>query len=81
MDCVIYRSNRKQDTYLYVVEEGNFSQVPEELLKLVGATERVMALTLSPERKLAREDVDEVIKSLRERGWFLQMPRRDEGMH
>lgn len=78
MQCAIYKSRKKQDTYLYLAARDDFSHVPESLLKLIGQTVHVMDLELSPERKLAQEDTAEVLRNLRERGWHLQMPRQDE---
>lgn len=83
MYCAIYKSLRKQDTYLYIVRKDDFSGAPEPLLRLLGRLVHVMDLELNPERKLAQEDVLEVMKNLQERGWHLQMPRREEltGVH
>ena len=78
MQCAIYKSRKKQDTYLYLTDKDDFSRVPEPLLKLIGQLANVMDLELSPERKLAQEDTAEVLRNLRERGWHLQMPRQDE---
>ncbi|MCC6136087.1 MAG: YcgL domain-containing protein [Candidatus Contendobacter sp.] len=78
MPCAIYKSRRKADTYLYVAVRDDFSMIPEALLKLVGELEHVMDLDLRPERKLALEDTAEVLRNLEERGWHLQMPRREE---
>ena len=78
MFCVIYKSLKKQDTYLYVAGKDDFSRVPESLLRLLGTLVPVMDLELTPERKLAQEDVVEVMKNLQERGWHLQMPRVED---
>lgn len=78
MECAIYKSLKKQDTYLYLAAKDDFSQIPEALLKLLGELVHVMDLDLHPERRLAQEDVVEVLRNLEERGWHLQMPRRDE---
>ena len=78
MQCAIYKSRKKQDTYLYLAAKDDFSHVPEPLLKLIGEPVHVMDLELSPERKLALEDTAEVLHNLRERGWHLQMPRQEE---
>lgn len=78
MQCVIYKSLRKQDTYLYLAARDTFSCVPGTLLELIGKLVHVMDLDLSPERRLAREDTVEVLRNLQERGWHLQMPRQDE---
>ncbi len=77
MQCAIYKSRKKQDTYLYLTAKDDFSGIPEPLLKLIGEPIHVMDLDLSPERKLAQEDTAEVLRNLHERGWHLQMPRQD----
>ena len=59
MQCAIYKSRKKQDTYLYTATKDDFSRVPETLLKLIGELVHVMDLDLSPERKLAQEDTAE----------------------
>ncbi len=77
MWCAIYRCSRKAETYLYVVRvdgEGDLSRVPEELLTSLGRREHVMDLELTPDRKLARVERDEVVAALKERGFFLQLP-------
>ena len=78
MQCAIYKSRRKADTYLYVAVRDDFSRIPEALLKLIGEPVHVMDLELRPERKLALEDTAEVLRNLEERGWHFQMPRREE---
>lgn len=77
MRCVIYRSNRKRDTYLYVQKEGDFSQVPSGLLSLLGRLDLVMTLELMPDRTLARADPEQVREQLRTRGYYLQLPPSD----
>ena len=60
--------------YLYVHEDKTVEDLPEELIKIVKELTHVMDLELSPERKLAREDVLLVIENLEEKGFYLQMP-------
>ncbi len=77
MWCAIYRCSRKAETYLYVAlteGEPDFSRVPETLLVSLGRREHVMDLELTPDRKLARVERDEVVAALVERGFFLQLP-------
>lgn len=76
MHCVVYRSDRKPDTYLYLAQRDRFDLLPVPLRQMFGASTPVMELTLSPRRTLAREDVLQVMVSLLARGWFLQMPRQ-----
>ena len=72
--CWIYRSPRKDEMYLYVCEEDNFEAVPEALLSRFGVPVKVMELSLTPQRNLAREDVNTVMENLRTQGFHLQMP-------
>ena len=74
MLCFIYKSLKKDELYLYLDKKDDFSSVPETLFKSLGCLQFVMELQLSPERKLAREDVSKVIASLTSKGFFVQMP-------
>ncbi len=74
LTCWIYRSPRKDEMYLYLRTEDDFDVVPEALLSRFGAPVRVMELSLSPQRPLAREDVNRVMENLRTQGFHLQMP-------
>ena len=78
MQCAIYKSPKKQDTYLYIATKDDFSALPDPLLAMFGTPAHVMDLDLHPQRRLAQEDTAEVLHNLRERGWHLQMPRRDD---
>lgn len=75
MKCVVYRSSRKEFTYLYLPANDDFSKVPEALRKLIEPLERVLEFDLTVEKKLAQENSVTVLKQLQEQGWFLQMPR------
>jgi uncharacterized protein YcgL (UPF0745 family) len=77
MYCAIYKSSKKQDTYLYVATKEDFARVPKDLLQILGDPIHVMDLELSPARKLAREDVVEVIQHLQGRGWHLQLSPKE----
>jgi len=74
MQCFIYKSLKKEHLYLYIDKKDDFSKVPELLFKSFGGLAFVMELELTPERKLAREDVEKVRASLKEKGFFVQMP-------
>lgn len=80
MFCAIYKSSRKQDTYLYLADKGQFANVPETLLNMLGDPVHVMDLELSPTLHLAQENVLEVMQSLQEQGWYLQLPRQEYRM-
>jgi len=74
MNCYIYRSSRKVGSYLYITEKNNFSDIPEELLKLLGQVEFAFQLKLNKNKTLANADVKIVLQQLKQQGFFLQMP-------
>jgi len=73
MLCHIYRSNRKIDTYLYLLDKDDFSVIPEQLLRVFGAPEFSFSFDLTEERKLARENSAEVLENLQSQGYHLQI--------
>ncbi len=74
LHCWVYRSQRKSDTYLYLREEEGFGHLPAPLAEALGRLELVMELDLSPERRLAREEVTKVMHNLAVQGFHLQLP-------
>jgi len=73
MFCHIYRSNRKVDTYLYLADKDDFSILPESLLGVFGDPEFSFSFELTMNKKLAREDVSEVLANLESQGYHLQL--------
>ena len=74
MNCQIFRSKKKDETYLFLAADQPFEELPEDLLATFGEPVFVMALKLSSKSKLARVETQSVLESLRERGFFLQLP-------
>lgn len=72
--CWIYRSKRHAEMYLYLAGQDRFECVPDELLRSLGQLELALELELTPARRLAREDVVQVIENLHARGFHLQLP-------
>ena len=70
----VYRSLKKDEMYLYVAVKDDFSQVPDELLRMFGAPQFSLQLNLAKRDKLSRVDIDEVRSKLQNEGYFLQMP-------
>lgn len=60
--------------FLYLREQDAFDLIPEALRSRFGTPQYVMELTLTPERRLAREDVAVVIDNLAGQGFHLQLP-------
>ena len=73
MLCHIYRSNRKFDTYLYLVDKDDFSVIPADLLRIFGPPEFSFSFDLSTDCSLAREDTSEVLENLDSQGYHLQL--------
>lgn len=74
MDCLVYRSDRKQETYLYLKADMAFEDLPEELQQNFGEPAFVMRLELAVDKKLARVNVENVMQSLKKEGFYLQLP-------
>lgn len=72
MHAYIYRSHRKSDTYLYLANRDGLDVVPQALLASLGNLTHVMDLELTPQRRLALADVEQVRKQLAQVGYYLQ---------
>ena len=72
--CDIYKCANKSQTYLYLKKELGTEEIPEGLSELLGELTRVMSLILDESTTLARVEPLDVIESLQEQGYFLQMP-------
>lgn len=72
--CVVYRCSKQQEMYLYLRVGFAPEALPEPLLVRTGRLTQVMELVLSPDRKLARVDVNRVIEQLAGPGFYLQLP-------
>ncbi len=74
MQSFVYKSLRKADTYVFLRAAEAFDALPPALASTLGPFSFVIEVELSPERKLAREDVVAVMANLADRGFHLQMP-------
>lgn len=70
----VFKSPRKDEMYLYVDKREQLARVPEPLLDMFGAPQHVMDLPIRPGRTLARIEVDKLLESVEQKGYFLQMP-------
>lgn len=74
MLAFVYKSAKRADTYVYLAARDDFSRLPESLRVQLGALAFVLEVALTPARKLARENVAEVMQNLATRGFHLQFP-------
>jgi hypothetical protein len=81
MKTFIYKSRKKDELYLYITEKDNFTKVPQALYDSMGKEPIfVMELDLSPEKPLARENVETVINNLQTQGFHVQMPPQTQNL-
>ena len=74
MQTYVYKSLRKDDTYVFLAARDDFTRMPEAVRAPLGRLQFVMELALTPERKLARGDTVVVRENLAVRGFHLQLP-------
>lgn len=79
MRCFVYRSVRREGTYVYLRERDAFALLPPDLAARLGALTLVLELDLAPGRRLAREQPEVVQRNLLAQGFHLQFPPPDPG--
>ena len=72
--CLIYRSSKKQETYLFLPVGGVYDDLPDDLRAMFGKPVLVMKLDLEPDSHLAKSEAPSVIRALETEGYFLQLP-------
>ncbi|WP_250628731.1 YcgL domain-containing protein [Pinirhizobacter soli] len=77
MQCFVYASQRKSNTYVWLHERDAFDVLPEPLSLMLGQLSLAMELELDDSRRLPQEDAKEVLANLAEHGWHLQIPPGD----
>jgi len=80
MLCAIYKSAKKEQTYLFVKSRDDFSMVPESLMLTFGTPTLVTLTNLATKEKLAFADIMKVKASLNEQGYYLQLPPPKEDL-
>ncbi|TAL93089.1 MAG: YcgL domain-containing protein [Rhodanobacter sp.] len=77
MQCFVYASQRKADTYLWLAERDAFDALPEPLALMLGELRFVMEVRLDAQRSLPVENTQQVLDHLRAQGWHLQLPPQE----
>lgn len=78
LECAVYKSVNKDEIYVFIPSTAALSDLPEELLKILGKAEMIMTLKLTPEKKMARGTAKEIMKSIKAQGFYLQMPENPQ---
>lgn len=78
MQCVVYKSLKRFDYFLFVKKEDELTRLPDGLRQMLGVLEKVMDLDLHHNRNLAQADVPTVMRQIEERGYYLQMPPQSD---
>lgn len=79
MQAYVYKSQRKQDIYVYLAKRDDFASIPEVLGASLAPFAFVLEVALTPERRLARADAAQVRANLAARGFHLQFPPSPAG--
>ena len=80
MLCVIYKSPKKEQTYLFVKQRDDFSSVPEALMETFGTPVLVTLINLATKDKLGMADIEKVRSKLTKQGYYLQLPPPQENL-
>jgi len=78
MHAYVYKSQSKADTYVYLAARDDFERLPESLRTQLEPLRFVLDVSLTPDRKLAREDAESVRGNLAAHGFHLQLPPRPD---
>ncbi|GHA09424.1 YcgL domain-containing protein [Oceanisphaera arctica] len=80
MLCVVYKSPKKAETYLFVERRDDFSRVPSPLLDTFGTPRLSMIINLATKTHLAQADLTKVRLALKTQGYYLQLPPPPENL-
>ena len=80
MLCAIYKSAKKEQTYLFVKTRDDFSAVPKPLMLTFGTPTLVTLTNLATKERLAFADLEKVKTNLNGQGYYLQLPPPQEDL-
>jgi len=78
MQCFVFRSIRKAETYLILPNKDDIQTLPSALLQVFGEPEFSFEFELTAESTMAQADPSEVIQSLETQGFYLQIPPEND---
>ena len=74
MQAFVYKSLRKDDSYVFLAARDDFARLPEPIRVQLGTLQFVFEVTLTPGRQLARGNADVVRSNLDALGFHVQLP-------
>lgn len=74
MQCIVFKSLQKKDTYLYTLQAFDKADLPEDLARMMGDLEQVIEIDLARRERLASVDIEKLKVQLKEKGYYLQLP-------
>lgn len=74
LEVDVYKTAARPLTFLFVPSELQPDCWPADLCALFRAPEKVLSITLTPDRTLAAQSATTVMEAIRARGYFLQLP-------
>ncbi|GAA5104791.1 YcgL domain-containing protein [Orbus sasakiae] len=76
--CYIYRSPKKENSYLYIDTENDFSKVPDVLMNVFGEPILVMKVLLDGKRQFVVGSSQDIEDKIKQDGFFVQMLKDDD---
>jgi uncharacterized protein YcgL (UPF0745 family) len=74
MQAFVYKSLRKEDSYVFLADRDDFARLPEPIRAQLGTLQFVFEVALTPGRQLARGNADGVRENLLALGFHVQLP-------
>lgn len=74
MRCFVYKSLRRAEAYVFLLERDAFSRIPEAVRRPLEPLQFSFEFDLYPGRRLARQDAEVVRANLAEHGVHVQFP-------
>jgi len=74
MQAFVYKSLRKDDSYVFLAVRDDFARLPEPIRVQLGTLQFVFEVALTPGRQLARGKADVVRSNLDALGFHVQLP-------
>jgi len=74
MQVKVYRSSLKDGMYMYMQSETTLDTVPAAVMKQLGEPEQALEFELTASRELPNADASEVLATIENQGFYIQMP-------